>query len=156
MTEFGFNRGLAVFMVSALLAVSTVSCEVFVEFGLKDTTQELYDARIPGGFDGNALYLMMPGYEGNNPAYRYMIKFYDNDRCTGTYYAADTVNYEVEGTWSLPKHDVLRIDLDQYVDGDFLMTKLEKDVFYLSSDENYINIIQPDTIQLRMYIRRHH
>lgn len=156
MTEFGFNRGLAVFMVSALLAVSTVSCEVFVEFGLKDTTQELYDARIPGGFDGNALYLMMPGYEENNPAYRYMINFYDNDRCTGTYYAADTVNYEVEGTWSLPKHDVLRIDLDQYVDGDFLMTKLEKDVFYLSSDENYINIIQPDTIQLRMYIRRHH
>lgn len=143
-------------MVSALLAVSTVSCEVFVEFGLKDTTQELYDARIPGGFDGNALYLMMPGYEENNPAYRYMINFYDNDRCTGTYYAADTVNYEVEGTWSLPKHDVLRIDLDQYVDGDFLMTKLEKDVFYLSSDENYINIIQPDTIQLRMYIRRHH
>jgi hypothetical protein len=132
------------------------SCEVIVDFGLKDATFELYEARIPGEFEGNALHLMLPGYEENDPAYRYIIHFYDNDRCTGTYYAADTVNYEVEGTWRLPKHDVLRINLDNYADGDFLMTKLEKDVFLLSTDVNLINIIQPDTIPLDFYIKRTH
>ena len=139
---------------SALVVLN--SCEVIVDFGLKDATYELYEARIPGEFEGNALHLMLPGYVENDPAYRYIIHFYDNERCTGTYYAADTVNYEVEGTWSLPMHDVLRIALDNYADGDFLMTKLEKDVFFLSTDVNLLNIIQPDTIPLDFYIKRSH
>lgn len=156
--SFGSFRFMMIpmFVIVCGLALSIISCEVFVDFGLKDSTYELYDARIPDGFQGNALYLLMPGYQENDPAYRYIIHFYGNERCTGTYYAADTLNYEVEGTWSLPKHDVLRIDLDDYVDGDFLMTKLEKDLFFLSSDENYIDIIQPDTIPLNMYIKRYH
>jgi hypothetical protein len=143
-------------LLVVLYGLVFTSCEVIVDFGLKDATFELQDARIPDQFEGSVLFLLFPGYQANNPDYRYMIHFYDGDRCTGTYYAADTVNYEVEGTWSLPQHDVLRIDLDQYVNGDFLMTKLEKDLFFLTSDENYINIIQPDTIPLNMYIKRYH
>jgi hypothetical protein len=150
------RRFLAIAGITLSSAFWFNSCEVIVDFGLKDSTYELYDARIPGQFEGNALHLMLPGYVENDPAYRYIIHFYDNDRCTGTYYAADTLNYEVEGTWSLPGHDVLRIDLDNYSDGDFLMTKLEKDVFLLSTDENYIDIIQPDTIPLDFYIKRTH
>lgn len=136
--------------------VGMTACEVIVDFGLKNATFQLYDARIPDGYEGNAMELMMPGFQDNNPDYRYIIHFYGNDRCTGAYYAADTLNYEVEGTWSLPKHDVLRIDLDDYVDGDFLMTKLEKDVFYLTSDANIIHFVNTDTIPLNMYIQRTH
>ena len=89
----------AIVGVIGLALVVLNSCEVIVDFGLKDATYELYEARIPGEFEGNALHLMLPGYVENDPAYRYIIHFYDNDRCTGTYYAADTVNYEVEGSW---------------------------------------------------------
>ena len=142
--------------VAVALSVIATSCEVIVDFGLKNSTYELYEARIPGEFEGNALHLMLPGYVEHDPGYRYVIHFDDNDRCSATYYAADTVNYEAEGTWSLPKHDVLRIDLDHYADGDFLMTKLEKDIFFLTTDVNFINIIQPDTIPLDFYIRRSH
>jgi hypothetical protein len=66
------------------------------------------------------------------------------------------LNYEVEGTWSLPKHDVLRIDLDEYVDGDFKMTKLEKDIFFLTTDNNYIEAFDSDSVPFQMYIRRIH
>ena len=151
-----FRQNKLAIIVALAISIGVAGCEAIVDFGLKNSTYELVDARIPSGFEGNAMFLMMPGYEENNPAFRYVIHFQENDLCTGSYYAADTLNYEVEGTWSLPKHDVLRIDLDHYVDGDFLMTKLEKDLFYLSSDENFINIIQPDTIPLRMYIKRSH
>ena len=145
-------------IVSAVLLLSVIfsSCEVFVDFGLKDTTQELYDARIPDLGANNTLPGILPGYQENDPSYRYLINFYPNDRCVGSYYAADTLNYEVEGTWSLPKHDVLRIDLDQYVDGDFLMTKLEKDIFFLTTENNYIEAFDSDSIPFRMYIRRLH
>lgn len=136
------------------LSIIATSCQVFVDFGLKDTTQELYDARIPGLGPNNTLPGILPGYEQNNPSYRYLINFFGNNRCVATYYAADTLNYEVEGTWSLPKHDVLRVDLDQYVDGDFQMTKLEKDVFFLSTDNNYIEAFDSDSVGFQMYIRR--
>ena len=135
-------------------SIIATSCQVFVDFGLKDTTQELYDARIPQLGPNNTLPGILPGYEENNPAYRYRINFFGNDKCVATYYAADTVNYEVEGTWSLPNHDVLRIDLDQYVDGDFKMIKLEKDIFFLSTDNNYIEAFDSDSVPFQMYIRR--
>lgn len=146
---------LTIAAVALLISVFISSCEVFVDFGLKDTTQELYDARLPV-LQGNTLGAILPGYVENDPNYRYLINFYGEGRCTGAYYAADTLNYEVEGTWSLPKHDVLKIDLDEYVDGEFLMTKLEKDVFYLYSDYNYIEQFDADSVPFRMYIRRHH
>ncbi len=149
---------LAVCAVVFLVSVTLSSCEVFVDFGLKDTTQELYDARLPEVefLSGNTLPAILPGYEVGNPAYRYLINFYGGGKCVGSYYAADTLNYEVEGTWSLPKHDVLRIALDEYVDGDFLMTKLEKDVFHLTTEDNYIHALQADSIEFHMYIKRHH
>ena len=147
---------LAVLVVAGLMSIMASSCEVFVDFGLKGTTQELYDARIPNLGPYNTLPGILPGYEANNPAYRYLINFYGDDKCVGSYYAADTLNYEVEGTWSLPKHDVLRIQLDEYVDGDFLMTKLEKDIFYLSTDDNFIHAFQADSIEFQMYIKRLH
>ena len=146
---------LAICVVVGIAAFGLNSCEVFVDFGLKDTTQELYDARLPV-LQGNTLPAILPGYIENDPNYRYLINFHGEGRCTGSYYAADTLNYEVEGTWSLPKHDVLKIDLDAYVDGEFLMTKLEKDVFYLYSDYNYIEAFDSDSVPFRMYIRRHH
>lgn len=129
-------------------------CEVFVDLGLKSSTFEMYDAQIPGN-DLNLNILLLPGYEENDPQYRYIIKYYDNDRCTGQYYAADTLNYEVEGTWSLPEPDVLRIDLDQFVDGDFKITKLDKITYLLETDANTHGLgIEPPTLPLKLYNRK--
>ena len=155
MSRFRWNSIFPLGFVTICLALVVASCEVFVDFGLKGTTQELYDARLPV-LEGNTLPAILEGYEEGNPSYRYLINFYGDNKCIGSYYAADTLNYEVEGTWSLPKHNVLRIDLDAYVDGDFLMTKLEKDVFYLSTDDNYIEAFDSDSVPFQMYIRRHH
>lgn len=138
--------------VTGLTAMS--GCEVFVDFGLKSSTFELYDSRIPGN-ELNMMTLMLQGYQPNNPEFRYIVKYYDNDRCTGEYYAADTLKYMVEGTWSLPEPDVLRIDLDNFVDGDFKISKLDKITYVLESESNAHGLpIQPPTTPLVMYNRK--
>jgi len=132
----------------------TAGCEVFTDLGLKNATWQLTFISIDGG-NVNAMPIQMPDYRDNDPGYRYIIHFYDNDRVTGTYYAADTVNYEAEGTWSLPESDVLRIKLDGTVDGDFLITKLERHTFFLTTEKNYHGFpIEPPYFPMDMYITR--
>ena len=132
-------------------------CEVFVDLGLKTSTFELYDSHIPGG-TLNMMEVLLDDYDRNDPAYRYIINYYDNDKCVGRYYAADTLNYEVEGTWSLPEPDVLRIDLDQFVDGDFKITKLDKVTYLLESDANThgFSFLPDPTLPLQLYTRKVH
>jgi hypothetical protein len=138
-----------------MVAFTWAGCETFTDLGLKNANWELYNIRTPNA-DYNLMAIRMPDYRDNDPAYRYHIQFYDGDRCTGTYYAADTINYEVEGTWSLPEHDVLRIKLDGVVDGDFLISKLESQVFFLSTEKNYHGIVglEPAFFPMDMYIKR--
>lgn len=144
-------------IVGLFLTVLTISgCEVFVDFGLKSSTFELYESVIPGN-EFNMLLLMLPGYQENNPDYRYIVKYYDNDRCTGEYFAADTLQYMVEGTWSLTEPDLVRMDLDQFVDAEFRITKLDKVTYLLKSDANQHGLpIEPPTTALHMYNRKLH
>ncbi|MBI1287748.1 MAG: hypothetical protein GC178_09235 [Flavobacteriales bacterium] len=140
------------------IGIGTVSgfsgCEVFVDMGLKDSTFEMYRAIIPGG-DLNLNTLLLPGYKENDPGYRYIINYYGNDRCVGKYYAADTLNYTVEGTWSLPNPDVLRLKIDQFVDGDFKITKLDKITYLLETDANTSALgIGPPQVALKLYNRK--
>lgn len=140
--------------ILSLLVVIAPGCEMFTDLGLKNGTWTLYDLRTPDA-DYNLMTLRMEDYRENDPAYRYIIHFHDNDLVTATYYAADTINYEVEGTWSLPEHDILRINLDGSVDGDFLITKLERHVFFLTTEKNYHGLpIEPPYFPMDMYIRR--
>lgn len=153
-------RGLAKLRSSLLILIgigvisSFSGCEVFVDFGLKSSTFEMYRAIIPGN-DLNLNIILLPGYVENDPSYRYIIKYYDNDRCTGEYYAADTLNYSVEGTWSLPEPDVLRLDIDKFVDGDFKITKLDKITYLLETDANTHGLgIDPPQLPLTLYNRK--
>ncbi|MCF8258292.1 MAG: hypothetical protein K9J06_12100 [Flavobacteriales bacterium] len=138
----------------AMLVTALAGCEVFTDLGLKNAIWRLYDIRTSNA-NYNLMTLRMQDYRENDPTYRYIIHFYEDDRCTGTYYAADTVNYEVEGTWSLPEHDILRIELDGVVNGDFLITKLERHVFFLTTEQNYHGLpIEPPYFPMDMYIER--
>jgi len=140
-----------------LLAIASLGmsgCETFTDFGLKNAQWRLYNLKTDGS-QLNLLVLRLQDYRENDPAYRYIIHFHGNDRCTGTYYAADTVNHESEGTWSLPRHDVLRINLD-VVNGDFDIEKLERHVFHLSTDKNFHGLegVEPPYFPMDMYIER--
>ena len=141
------------------ILVSTMSfsgCEVFVDFGLKSSTFELYESRFPGS-DFNLLTLMLPGYQVDSAGFRYIVKYYDNDRCTGEYYAGDTLQYMVEGTWSLSEPDVLNMDLDEFVDAQFKITKLDKVNYVLETESNSHGLpIEPPTSPLIMYNRKLH
>lgn len=140
-------------LVASLFAMS--GCETFTDIGLKNAQWRLYNIRTDNS-PLNLMTLRMEDYRENDPAYRYIIHFYGNDRCTGTYYAADTLNYEVEGTWSLPRHDVLRIALDGVVNGDFDIQKLERHIFYLSTEQNFHGLegVEPPYFPMDMYIER--
>lgn len=144
--------GFSVIMMAAVVSFS--GCEVFVDLGLKTSTFEMYDARLPNS-DLNWSTLLLPGYKENDPSFRYLIHYYDNDRCTGSYYAADTLQYEVEGTWSLLEPDVMRLQLDDFVDGDFNITKLDKTTYLLETESNKHGLpIDPPTLPLKLYNRK--
>lgn len=151
----GFSQRILKSAAPLMLVMMLVSgCEVFTDFGLKNAKWRLYNITVPG-LDGNVMALRMEDYRDNDPGYRYIIHFYGDDRCTGTYYAADTVNYEVEGIWSLPEHDILRIELDGMVNGDFLITKLERHTFFLTTEKNYHGLaIEPPYFPMEMSITR--
>jgi len=139
---------LAVFLFSG--------CEVFVDFGLKSSTFEMYDALLPGS-DVNLNTLLLPGYIEDNPQYRYIVKYHDNDRCTGEYYAADTLQYEVEGTWTLIERDVMRLQIDAFVKGDFKISKLDKTTYLLETESNEHGLgTNPPTLPLKLYNRKIH
>lgn len=148
--------GAARFFGAICVLFAFSGCEVFVDFGLKNSTFEMYRANIPGD-ELNLNTLLLPGYKEDDSAYRYVIKYYGNDRCTGEYYAADTLNYKVEGTWSLIEPDVLRLDIDQFVDGDFKITKLDKITYLLESESNTHGLgIEPPQLPLELYNRKLH
>ena len=143
-------------MTFGLTILGQSGCEVFVDMGLKMSTFELYDSRIPGN-DFNMLMLMLPGYQPNNPDFRYIVQYHDNDLCTGEYYAGDTLQYTVEGTWSLSEPDVLNMNLDQFVDAQFKITKLDKVTYLLKTEENAHGLpLDPPTTPLHMYNRKLH
>jgi hypothetical protein len=139
-----------VFLASMLILGA---CATMVDFGLRNANYELYDTRIEG-LSFVLMEVVLPGYVSHDPAYRYMVHFLDNDVCTGDYYAADTLNYSVEGEWRLIDDETLFIHLDEYVNGTFHMEKLDKNTFLLSTDQNIINFIETDTVSLEMRIRR--
>jgi len=139
-----------------LLATTTFSgCEVFVNFGLKGTTLEMYSAIIPGSQTNMAIFLL-PGYKDNDPNYRYIIDFYGGDKCRGQYYAADTLSYEVEGVWTLPTPNVIRIKLDAFIEADFDISKLDKHTYLLITESNVhgLSLLPEPTTALHLYVRK--
>jgi len=129
-------------------------CAVFVDFGLKDAAFENYDAIIPG-FGTNLNTILLPGYVEDNPDYRYIVKYFGNDRCTGEYYAGDTLQYKVEGTWSLIEPDLMQLQLDAFINGVFKISKLDKTTYLLETNANEHGLgIEPSTLPLQLYNRK--
>jgi hypothetical protein len=63
----------------------------------------------------------------------------------------------VEGTWSLSEPDVVNMDLDQFVDAQFKITKLDKVTYVLETESNLHGLpIEPPTLPLLMYNRKLH
>jgi len=143
------------FCITALIVATSFSgCEVFVDFGLKSSTFETYSAIIPGS-ETNLNLILLPGYVENDPDYRYIVKYFDNDRCTGQYYAADTLQYEVEGVWSLTEPDLMQLQLDAFINGEFKITKLDKTTYLLETEANEHGLgIQLPTLPLKLYNRK--
>jgi hypothetical protein len=147
------------YILTSALLVATLAfsgCEVFVDFGLKSSTFETYDAITPGSAS-NLNTLLLPGYVEDSPDYRYIVKYFDNNRVTGEYYAADTLQYEVEGTWSLIEPDVMQLQLDAFINGVFKMSKLDKTTYLLETDANEHGLgFDPPTFPLKLYNRKIH
>ena len=137
-----------------LIVLVFTGCELFVDFGLKDATFENYDAIIPGS-ETNLNTILLPAYVENDPDFRYIVKYFGNDRCTGQYYAADTLQYEVEGTWSLIEPDLMQLQLDAFINGVFKISKLDKTTYLLETDSNEHGLgIEPSTLPLQLYNRK--
>lgn len=117
----------------AVISVSVSSCVKIQNKVLLKGTWELVNYKFDT-LSLNYMTVILPGYTQGGDCCRYMIDFKDNDVVTGTYYVNDTVNYTVDGTWSLDEKSTLVIDLDNYVDGTFDIERENRTTYYLTTD----------------------
>lgn len=104
----------------------------------------------------NFMDLILPSYNTPPGCCKYMIDFQDNDKVMGYYYVQDTLNYSVEGTWSLDKKSTLYIALDKYVDGTFDVDRENRRNYTLTTDKNTVrlNALTVFDAPIKMEIKR--
>ena len=97
----------------------------------------------------------LPGYTQSADCCRYMIDFKDDGLVTGNYYVLDTLNYSVDGTWSLDEKSMLQIKLDKYVDGLYEIDRQNRKNYVLTTDENTLTIGgNPLVLPVKLDIKR--
>lgn len=137
------------------ITVSLSSCVKLQNKVLIKGTWELVYYKLDT-VDRNYMEVILPGYTepGNNP--KYMIDFKDDGLVTGNYYVQDTLNYSVDGTWSLDEKNMLQIKLDKYVDGLFEIDRQNRKNYVLTTDVNTIEFAPGYFIEypIRMDIKR--
>ncbi len=109
-------------------------------------TWELVNYRIDTSAH-NFMETVLPSYNNPPGCCKYLIDFQDNDKVVGNYYVNDTLNYSIEGTWSLDEKSTLVIDLDKYVDGTFDIDRQNRKTYQLTSDKNKIELFPGSIIE---------
>jgi hypothetical protein len=121
----------------ATITISLSSCVKIQNKVLMKGTWELVSYKLDT-IDRNYMEVILPGYVPSTSSCRYMIDFKDNDVVTGSYYVADTLNYTVDGTWSLDEKSTIVVSLDKYVDGTFEVDRENRKTYYLTTDSNNV------------------
>lgn len=134
-------RNRAILSVAALAIVATIftGCVKLQNRVILKGNWELVNYKLDT-INRNYMEVVLPSYDNPPGCCKYMIDFQDNDKCVGTYYVNDTVNYTVEGTWSLDEKNELFIDLDKYVNGTFHIDRQNRKDYVLETDQNTIEI----------------
>ncbi len=125
-----------------IITVSLSSCVKIQNRVLIKGTWELVNYSLDYKTDttGHNFMEILPGYTQSGDCCRYMIDFKDNGLVTASYYVLDTLNYTVDGTWSLDEKSMLYINLDQYVDGLYEIDRQNRKNYIMTTDSNTLSL----------------
>lgn len=129
-------NGLLATVLGAVLFFSISSCkkareDVLIK-GLWDL-EGVYVDTIPTNQLNN-----LQSWTDGNKCCEYRLDFLDNDIVFGYYLAYDSLHYVTPGTWRLVDYDHIYIQVDQYLDGEFEISKPTPNTFKLESEENHV------------------
>lgn len=143
------NRLLTI--VSFLLILTATGCYKINQVFILKGEWYLNSLEIDGG-STNFMHGVLPNYDDANGYYR--IFMLDNGLTRGEYYTADTLNYFVTGEWFLQSKDSIYINMDNYVDGTFLIELVGTKEMILTSDHNNIKFFNIGDVKTVMRVSR--
>ena len=95
---------------------------------------------------------VLPAWEDGNG--EYIIYMLDNGLARGEYYTYDTLNYFVTGEWDLLSHDTIYLNMDQFVNGKFLVELVDKENMILTSNANDIEFFNMGVVKSVLRVSR--
>ncbi|CAN5294897.1 hypothetical protein BH09BAC1_BH09BAC1_28100 [soil metagenome] len=138
----------AILALSILVIITlTTSCVKIQNMVIMKGDWELVNYKLDTS-STNFMLSVLPSYENPPGCCKYKIDFQDNDKVVGTYFVNDTVNYRVEGTWSLDEKSKLYINLDKYVNGIFDVDRQNRKTYQLTTQVNTIEYLPGYLLQV--------
>ncbi len=130
-------------LACTIITIAVSSCVKIQNRVLLKGTWELVNYSLDYKQDttgANAMDFILEDFTQSPNCCKYMIDFKDDGVVTGSYYVLDTLNYSVEGTWSLDEKSMLFIDLDQYVNGLYEIDRQNRKNYIMTTDSNTVDL----------------
>ena len=100
----------------------------------------------------NLMYTILPDYNAGSS--KYLVYFGEDDRCTAQYYVNETINYAVEGTWTLVDKNHIYIELDAYVKGIFELEEQSSTEMIMYAEENIVKFYNIGEVEMILRVTR--
>lgn len=117
--------------------------------------QGIYVDTIPD----NQMNNFLPSFANGDDCCNYKLGFEQDDVVVGYYVTYDSLNYVAAGTWRLDEYNKIVFKLENYIDGEFTLTRTGNRIYKMESDNNHIKAfdgINPDldTTYTRLELKR--
>lgn len=149
-------KRICLLLLGVLILFSFGGCKKIQERTILTGEWEFKSAYMNHDDATDILNLVLP-YRASYPEDSYyQILFDDDGSVHGKYYTFDTLNYAVDGEWELVKYNVFKVNLDQYVNGTFIVDKMKDGNYKLTSDEdsNAVKFLGNAKVYLEMNFHR--
>tara|TARA_B110000285_G_C14863737_1_gene485791 strand:- start:238 stop:714 length:477 start_codon:yes stop_codon:yes gene_type:complete len=143
------RKGILLLAVTLLVGLS--SCYKVTEVSLMKGQWQIHGAFVNGG-SVNQLSQLLPGFETNGD---YQVFLMDGGIMKGEYYIDGALDYEVWGVWELRSRHHLYMNIDEYVDGEFLVESDGDDLYTLYCDSNDVAFYDIGISTMVLNLERH-
>ncbi|MEX0812500.1 MAG: hypothetical protein WD048_09820 [Chitinophagales bacterium] len=137
-------------MAGILLLILASSCKKITENKIRKDKWTVHKINTPGN-EGNLMHLLLPNFRDYPDESAYIIDFYEDGTAEARNYLRDSLIYAKEGYWDLKEKDLLYLDVDDHVEGEFEIHREKTKTYTLKSDDNYSKALDTElAIEVRV------
>ncbi|MFT5858615.1 MAG: hypothetical protein ACI865_000703 [Flavobacteriaceae bacterium] len=141
----------SILVLTLLLLIGLGGCYKVTEVSLMKGQWQIHGAFVNGG-SVNQLSQLLPGFETNGD---YQVYLMDEGIIKGEYYIDGVLDYEVWGVWELRSRHHLYMNIDEYVNGEFLVESDGDDLYTLYCDSNDVAFYDIGISTMVLKLERH-